>query len=141
MRVLLADERRKVRSAVRLLLEQQPDIEVLGEAVDATGLLDWVSAAAPDVVLLDWELPGGEGGTLVSDIRRRCSSIKVVALSGLPEARKDALRAGADAFVSKGDPPERLLEAIRNGGPQPVPGPQPKSELGANAVSEGREGL
>ncbi len=141
MRVLLADERQKVRSAVRLLLEQQPDIEVLGEAVDATGLRDWVSAAAPDVVLLDWELPGGEVGELVSDIRQRCPSIKVVALSGLPEAKKEALRAGADAFVSKGDPPERLLEAIRNGSLQPVPGPQPKSDPGANAVAEGREGV
>ena len=116
MRILLADERAKVRSAVRLLLEEQPDIEVLGEAVDATGLLDWIGATCPDVVLLDWELPGAEPENLVSDIRRGCSGVHVVALSGLPEARQQALRAGADAFVSKGDPPERLLQAIRNCG-------------------------
>lgn len=116
MRVLLADERAKVRSAVRLLLEEQTDMDVLGEAMDATGLLDWISATCPDVVLLDWELPGAEPENLVSDIRRGCSGVHVVALSGLPEARQQALRAGADAFVSKGDPPERLLQAIRTGG-------------------------
>ncbi len=116
MRVLLADERAKVRSAVRLLLEEQTDMDVLGEAMDATGLLDWISATCPDVVLLDWELPGAEPANLVSDIRSGCSGVRVVALSGLPEARHQALRAGADGFVSKGDPPERLLQAIRGCG-------------------------
>ncbi len=111
MDVLLADDQPKVRSALRLLLEHQPDIDVLGEAVNATGLLDWVRAASPDLVLLDWELPSFEPGVLRT-LRDLCPSADVIALSGQPEARQAALSAGADGFVSKGDPPERLLAAI-----------------------------
>jgi len=113
MDVLLADDQAKVRSALRLLLNQEPDVNVLGEAVDATGLLDWVRAACPDLVLLDWELPGFSPD-LLTTLREICSSLTVVALSGQPDARRAALEAGTDAFVSKGDPPERLLAAIRD---------------------------
>jgi len=112
MRVLLADDQASVRSALRLILDRQPEIEVLGEAVNATGVLDWLKALQPDLVLLDWELPGMEGGALLQAVRERCPTLRVIALSGRPEARSAALEAGADAFVSKGDPPERLLEAI-----------------------------
>jgi DNA-binding NarL/FixJ family response regulator len=111
MRVLLADDQAKVRSAIRLLLDQERDIEVLGEAVDATGLLDWVKAASPDMVLLDWELPGFHPGMLVA-LRQLCPCLDVIALSGRPESRQAALSAGADAFVSKGDPPEQLMKAF-----------------------------
>jgi DNA-binding NarL/FixJ family response regulator len=111
MQVLLVDDQAKVRSALRLLLNHEPDIEVLGEAVDATGLLDWVKVACSDLVLLDWELPGFSPDLLVA-LREICPALAVVAMSGKPEARRAALDAGADAFVSKGDPPERLLEAI-----------------------------
>jgi DNA-binding NarL/FixJ family response regulator len=113
MRVLLADDQAKVRSALRLLLVEHPHIEILGEAVDATGLLDWVKAACPDVVLLDWELPGLPAATLLSLLHDRCPDLRVIALSTRPEAGEAALRAGADAFVSKGDPPEMLLVAIQ----------------------------
>ena len=120
MRVLLADDQSKVRSALRLLLEQQPGVSILGEAVDTTGLLGWVKATRPDLVLLDWELPGlqaanpstGSGQGLLSALRTLCPCLKVIALSGRPEARQAALDAGADAFVSKGDPPEQLLAAV-----------------------------
>ena len=113
MRVLLADDQSRVRSALRLVLEQQQGVSILGEAVDATSLLDWVKAACPDLVLLDWELPGLETDSLLSALRARCPHLKVVALSGRPEARQAALDAGADAFVSKGDPPEWLLRTLR----------------------------
>jgi DNA-binding NarL/FixJ family response regulator len=112
MHILLADDQAKVRSAMRLLFEQDPDIEVMGEAVDARGLLDWLEIVCPDMILLDWELPGGSGEELLSAARANCSRVAIVALSGRPEARPAALDAGADAFVSKGDPPERLLETI-----------------------------
>lgn len=111
MDVLLADDQSKVRSALRLLLEHQADIDVLGEAVNATGLLDWARATHPDLVLLDWELPGF-GRDELDTLRSLCPSLTVIALSGQPEARQAALEAGADGFVSKGDPPERLLEAV-----------------------------
>jgi DNA-binding NarL/FixJ family response regulator len=112
MRVLLADDQAKVRSALRLLLDQQPDVEILGEAVDTTGLLDWVKATEPDVILLDWELPGLPATALLPVLQVHHPNLRVVALSGRPEARRAALEAGVDAFVSKGDPPERLLGAV-----------------------------
>lgn len=112
MRVLVADDQAKVRSALRLLVNRQPGIIVQGEAVDTTGLLDWVQAAALDLVLLDWELPGPGREQLLPRLRAACPRLKVIVLSGRPEAREAALAAGANAFVSKGDPPEALLAAI-----------------------------
>jgi DNA-binding NarL/FixJ family response regulator len=112
-RILLADDEAKVRSALRLLLEQQPGVEVLGEAVDSTGVIDWVKAACPDAILLDWELPGLPVTALLPVLDFHCPNLQVIALSGRPEVRRSALDAGVTAFVSKGDPPERLLAAVR----------------------------
>ncbi len=117
MRVLLADDRPKTRFALRLLLERQPGIQVVGEAADAEELLVQAKVTSPTVVLLDWELPNiGADGSTLSALREMCPRLCVIALSGRPEMRKAALAAGADAFVSKADPPERLLAAVRNAG-------------------------
>ena len=112
MRVLLADDRARVRWALRVLLEQQPGVHIVGEAVDAEGLLAQAEAGRPDLVLLDWDLPGLHADGALSAWRTICPGSYVIALSGRPEARQAALAAGADAFVSKGDPPDRLLAAI-----------------------------
>jgi DNA-binding NarL/FixJ family response regulator len=112
MRVLLADDQTKVRSALRLLLEQEPEMSVVGEAADAEDLLAQAEATQPDLVLLDWELPSLRTDDWLSILRTLCPHLKVIALSGRPEARQAALDAGAEAFVSKGDPPERLLAAM-----------------------------
>jgi DNA-binding NarL/FixJ family response regulator len=114
MHVLIADDQSRVRSALRLLLEHQPGVQILGEAVDVTGLLDWVKATCPDLVLLDWELPGLEADSLLPTLGEFCPRLMVIALSGRPEARRAALDAGVDAFVSKSDPPERLLAAVND---------------------------
>lgn len=112
MRILLADAQQKVRFALRVLLERQPDLEVLGEATDARDLLDQTGDTCPDLILLAWELPGLIEAGLLPSLRQSCPDLAVIALSGRPEARTSALAAGADAFVSKSDPPERLLAAI-----------------------------
>ena len=114
MRVLLADDQSKVRSALRLLLEQEPELSGVSEATDADELLAQVGTFRPDIVLLDWELPGLEADGLLPTLRELCPRLKVIALSGRPEACRAALAAGADAFVSKGDPPERLLAAVND---------------------------
>ena len=117
MRVLLADDRPKTRFALRLLLERQPGIQVVGEAADADELLVQAKVTYSNVVLLDWELPNlAIKGSLLSALRGVCPHLCVIALSGRPETRMAALAAGADAFVSKADPPERLLAAVRNAG-------------------------
>ena len=112
MRILLADDQSKIRFALRVLLERQPGLEVISEAINAENLLVQVETACPDLVLLGWELPGLATVSLLSALHRARSDLLVIALSGRPEARQAALDAGADAFVSKADPPERLLAAI-----------------------------
>jgi DNA-binding NarL/FixJ family response regulator len=112
MRILLADNQPRVRYALRVLLERQPGLQVVGEAVDADGLLDQAEATHPDLVLLGWELPGLVAMGSLPALRRVCSDLLVIVLSGRPEARRASLDAGADAFVSKSDPPDRLLAAI-----------------------------
>ena len=113
MRVLLADKQTKVRSALRLLLEQEPGLSVVGEAAEAEDLLAQVEATQPDLVLLDWELLDQGGAATLAGLRAARPGLVVIALSGRSEARQAALAAGADAFVSKGDPPERLLTTLR----------------------------
>ncbi|MBN1661503.1 MAG: response regulator transcription factor [Anaerolineae bacterium] len=112
MRILVADRQAKVRFALRVLLERQPGFEIVGEASNTTDLLDRAAAEAPEVVLFDWDLATPTPASMMLALRRACPDAMVIALSGRAETRKGALAAGADAFVSKGDPPERLLGAI-----------------------------
>ena len=116
VRVLIADSRVHARSAMRLLLAQEPNVVVVGEAADVDAAISAIAACRPDVVLLDWELTrqrtGRNGDAALDDLRVASPESLVIALSGLPEARREALAAGADAFVSKGDPPEKLLAAV-----------------------------
>ena len=72
-----------------------------------------VVASAADVVLLDWDGCASDAGDSVLLARRLRPELAVIALSARPEARQHALVSGATAFVSKGDPPERVLEAVR----------------------------
>jgi DNA-binding NarL/FixJ family response regulator len=129
MRVLVADDQTAVRSALRRLFNEEPGLIVVGEVCRADELLDQAIATQPDLVLLDWELPGLSTTAraepmpvgqveharhhLLVILHALHSRPKVVALSGRPEASQTALVAGVDAFVSKADPPERLLTTLR----------------------------
>jgi DNA-binding NarL/FixJ family response regulator len=112
MRILLADSQAKVRFALRVLLEQQSDFEVVGDAMSTETLLAQTAQSCPNVVLLDWTLAGPGAAGLFQTLRSNCPGLGIIVLSGRPEARQAALTAGADAFVSKGNPPEHLLAAI-----------------------------
>jgi DNA-binding NarL/FixJ family response regulator len=112
MRVLLADHESNVRYGLRALLEEQPDLHIAGEAADAEELLAQTEAACPDLLVLSWGLPGLPGAELLADLRRVKDDLYVIVLSGRPELRQVVLEAGADVFVSKVEPPERLLAAI-----------------------------
>lgn len=112
MRILVADEEPKVRFALRVLLARRAGCEVVGETENAEELLIQAEAIHPDLILLGWELPGLKAADSLAALRVICPKIIVIALSGWPEARRAALTAGADVFVSKVDPPERLLKAI-----------------------------
>jgi CheY-like chemotaxis protein len=77
----------------------------------------------PDLILLDWELPGLPKIGSMTGLQNVYPNLLVIVLSGRPEVRQKALAAGADAFVSKADPPERLLAVLhsmnsKNSGPE-----------------------
>ena len=112
MNIVLADDEPTVRSAIRLLLEQESSLYVCGEADELTNLLELVKLGCPNILLLDWELPGLSPKGTIASLRALCPSLRIIAMSGLPEASPIAMAAGCDAFVSKGDPPESLLSAV-----------------------------
>jgi DNA-binding NarL/FixJ family response regulator len=113
MRVLLADNQSQARSALQILLKQEPDILVVGEASEAHTLLAQITTIKPDIVLLDWSLAESPTIATLATLRTACPHLRVIALSGRPEACNEALAAGADAFISKTDPPEQLLATLR----------------------------
>lgn len=122
MQVLVADDQAEIRTALKLLIEQEPGFGVVGEVADADVLMSRIRATQPDLLMLDWELSGlrsidsciDSGRRLISALRALCPGLRVLAMSGQPEARRKALAAGADAFASKGDPPELLLCTLRH---------------------------
>ncbi|NWG17064.1 MAG: response regulator transcription factor [Chloroflexi bacterium] len=112
LRVLVADDQADVRYALRTLLQLAGElqVEVVGEVADAGSLLNAIESLRPDVLLLDWKLPGLRA---VAYLRMCYPNLRIIVLSVRAEARQAALDAGADAFVFKGDPVERLVEAIQ----------------------------
>jgi DNA-binding NarL/FixJ family response regulator len=114
MRVLLADDQPRVRSAIRLLLEQQQVARVVEEVTNAQELLDHVRNRCPDMLLLDWELPGLVPDELPTTLHTLNPGLFIIVLDSIPHTRQAALEAGANEFVSKNEPPERLLTAIRS---------------------------
>jgi DNA-binding NarL/FixJ family response regulator len=112
-RILLADDDLRVRSALRTLLQQEPGQIVLRESSDVTSLAIQIQEFQPDLVLLDWELPGRPAAAVLLAWHSLARHPKVIVLSRRPESETSAMAAGADAFVSKGEPPERLLRAFR----------------------------
>ena len=111
-RILIAERRSRVRFALRTLLQQHEELEIVGESTNAESVLAQVQTRCPDLLLLDWDLPGIATTNLVTTVHALCPSLPVVVLSGRLDQRQAALEAGASGFLSKTEPPERLLEAI-----------------------------
>jgi DNA-binding NarL/FixJ family response regulator len=130
MRVFLANRELAVRSALEIALDREFGAVVVGEASGTQGLVEWVRAADPDLVLVDWELPTVPVAYLLPALRSTTNGGGgqrpfIVVLSVQPDVEDAALAAGADAFVSKTDPPARLLAALRRllpGRTRPAPG-------------------
>ena len=112
MCILLADDNPEVRSALRLLLEQEPVFASIIEMSDSESLFAHLRENCPRAVLLDWELPGPNRNDFLNTLHSCCPEMKVIALSSKYEARQEALAAGVDAFVSKAEPPEQILSAL-----------------------------
>ena len=114
MHILLADGQLRVRSALRLLLEQQPETYVVEEATNTQELLDCVKNCYPDILLLDWKLPGLVPDELSTTLRTLNPGLFIIVLDSIPHTRQAAIKAGANEFVSKNDPPECLMSVIKS---------------------------
>jgi len=112
-RILIAARQAPNRAALRLLLQERHASEVVGEATDSAELLAWLATQRPNVVLLEWDLPGQPMEDLLPAVRDLDHRLEVIILSGRPELEPRARAAGADAFVSLCDPPQRLLAALQ----------------------------
>jgi len=115
IRVALADDEAMVRAGLRMLLEHQPDLEVVGEAADGVDAVAMVRRTRPDVVLLDIRMPRQDGIAAAREIVA-AGLAKVIMLTTFDDDRNlaDALRAGVSGFLLKVAPPEQLLAAVRN---------------------------
>lgn len=115
--VLIADDQLLVRRGFRLILEIEPDLQIVGEAADGSEAVDLCCEVRPDVVLMDVRMPGLDGIAATARITadERCRATKVVILTtfDMDEYVYDALRAGASGFLLKDVPPELLVAGIR----------------------------
>ena len=113
MDILLACARPDLRFALEVLLREQPGLAVTGTATGSEGLLALAESTCPDLVIVDWDLPGrppAEVLALASDLD--CRPYLLI-LGRDASVQQTALAAGADAFVLQGDPPHELLATVQ----------------------------
>ncbi|OAH12401.1 response regulator [Streptomyces jeddahensis] len=117
IRVLLADDQALLRSAFRVLVDSEPDMEVVGEASDGAEAVRLAKEQSADVVLMDIRMPGTDGlaATRLISADPALAQVRVVMLTTfeVDEYVVQSLRAGASGFLGKGAEPEELLNAIR----------------------------
>jgi DNA-binding NarL/FixJ family response regulator len=115
LRILLADDHSTVRHGLKLLLESQPDMEVVGEAADGNGVLEQAEALKPDMVVMDISMPGLNGLVATRRLKREQPDVAIVALTRHDDDTylEELLRAGASGYVLKQSAPAEFLQAIR----------------------------
>ncbi len=113
--VFVADDHAMLRAGFKLLIDNQPDMEVKGESGDAALLLREVLSANPMVLTLDWSMPGGNQVQLIGELAKKSPNIRVlvVTMHDDPAFARLALAAGAAGFLSKGAADSELIKAIR----------------------------
>ena len=116
IRVLIVDDHAIVRAGLRMLINPQPDMEVVGEAADGHEALCQARAANPDVLTLDLTMPGGGGLKILERLGQACPQTRVLVLTMHedPSYLRAALAAGATGYVAKSAVDGELLTAIRS---------------------------
>lgn len=115
MRLLLVDDQAMFREGLRLILSQQPDFTVAGEAGDGSAAIAAVPHAKPDVILMDLRMPGLGGVEATRRIKQQWPAIKVIVLTTFDDDQEifAGVRAGASGYLLKDSSSEKLCEAIR----------------------------
>ncbi len=116
IRILIADDQALVRAGLRMILEAQPDLEVVGEAEDGRAALDRCRELAPDLVLMDIRMPEVDGLEATQRLLALADPVpKVVVLTTFDtdDYVYEAIRAGASGFLLKSAPPNQLVDGVR----------------------------
>jgi DNA-binding NarL/FixJ family response regulator len=115
LRILIADDHATVRQGLKLLIDSQPDMGVVGEAADGEGAVTQAGALKPDVIVIDISMPGMNGLIATRTLKRAQPHLAIVALTRHDDDTylDEVLRAGASGYVLKQSPPIEFLQAIR----------------------------
>jgi DNA-binding NarL/FixJ family response regulator len=112
-RILIVDDNPSFRKGMQALLEIQPDMEVAGMAPNGHRAMELADELQPDIVLLDAQMPGMDGVEVTRKIKSQWPNMKIILMTMYADFRIKAIEAGADAFLTKGLPPENTLSVIR----------------------------
>ncbi|TWD78963.1 LuxR family two component transcriptional regulator [Kribbella amoyensis] len=142
IRVLIVDDDPLLRAGLKMMLAGAPDLSVVGEAGDGSGVQALIDKHRPDVVLMDIRMPGTDGLTATETVRRRPDAPEIVILTTFDadEHVLRALRAGAAGFILKDTPPAEIVESVRrvaNG--QPVLSPAVTKRLMTRVAASGQD--
>ena len=116
IRIVLIDDHTLVRTGLRLIIDKQPDMEIVAEADDGESGFAQIRRLAPDVALVDVHMPGVSGVEVTQRVRRSKLATQVVILTMIGEAPfpRRLLEAGASGYLTKGCPADELVRAIRS---------------------------
>lgn len=115
IKVVLADDHAVVRHGLRFMLEQRPDMQIVGECGDGARALELVTELLPDVALLDLLMPTMDGVAATREIKRLVPSTQIIILTSYYEDEHifNAIKAGALSYLLKDSSPQELVEAVR----------------------------
>jgi two-component system NarL family response regulator len=112
LKVLVVDDQPRARQSLRALLATWPQVGQVQEAANGKQAIGLVLESLPDVVLMDARMPVMDGLEATRFIKAHYPGVRVIILSMYPEYEDEAKTCGADAFVSKGESPDKLLDAL-----------------------------
>ena len=114
IKVLVVDDHDLVRMGIRHMLDDHPDMHVIGDASDGEMALDMVRELAPDVVLLDVNMPNIGGVEVTKRLRQHNNAVKIIAIVACPLSPIPMLlKAGVNGYITKGTPFDEMVKAIK----------------------------
>jgi DNA-binding NarL/FixJ family response regulator len=115
-KIVLADDHVMVRKYIRQILQREPDLEVVGEASNGVEAIYTVNLYAPDILLLDMEMPVLDGVSVARELHAAKSPVRILALSAYDDRHyiRELLANGAAGYITKDEAPDCILDAIRS---------------------------